>query len=394
MTNTDQNTPDTTVEEKDGVLGYMAKTPKLPSKLKKAFNRYFIDAFTGMAQGLFCTLIAGTILAQIASWCGDNTFAKVLDAMAKIAKMLMGAGIGVGIAMKLGAKPLVTFTAAVTGLIGAFSGGLVDTLVNGAPFALAFGAPGNPIGSYVLAVLTIEIAGLYAGKTKLDIVLVPLGMMLLSVAGIFVAWPFIKLIDYIAVVLVLAIEAGSAVKVLVGIFVAVIMGVLLTMPTSSAAIWIAIATSNTALQNPEVFAIAGGAAVAGCAAHMVGFAVSSFRENKWSGLISQGIGTSMLQIPNIMKKPVIMVPEIVASVFGGLVAVLMDLRCNPAGGGMGTSGLVGLFGTIDASQGIIPDWQLGLGIVLCLFIIPAGVSLLVSEILRKFNVIKFGDQAL
>jgi uncharacterized membrane protein len=172
------------------------------------------------------------------------------------------------------------------------------------------------------------------------------------------------------------------------------MGVLLTMPTSSAAIWIAIATSNTALQNPEVFAIAGGAAVAGCAAHMVGFAVSSFRENKWSGLISQGIGTSMLQIPNIMKKPVIMVPEIVASVFGGLVAVLMDLRCNPAGGGMGTSGLVGLFGTIDASQGIIPDWQLGLGIVLCLFIIPAGVSLLVSEILRKFNVIKFGDQAL
>ena len=393
MTNTEQNIPATAVEQKDGVLGYMANTPK-KSKLKKAFNRYFIDAFTGMAQGLFCTLIAGTILAQIASWCGDNTFAKVLDAMAKIAKMLMGAGIGVGIAMKLGAKPLVTFTAAVTGLIGAFSGGLVETLVNGAPFTLAFGAPGNPIGSYVLAVLTIEIAGLYAGKTKLDIVLVPLGMMLLSVAGIFVAWPFIKLIDYIAVVLVLAIEAGSAVKVLVGIFVAVIMGVLLTMPTSSAAIWIAIATSNTAIENPEVFAIAGGAAVAGCAAHMVGFAVSSFRENKWSGLVSQGIGTSMLQIPNIMKKPVIMVPEIVASVFSGLVAVLMGIRCNPAGGGMGTSGLVGLFGTIDASQGVIPDWQLGLGIVLCLFIIPAGVSLLVSEILRKFGVIKFGDQAL
>ena len=393
MTNTEQNIPATAVEQKDGVLGYMANTPK-KSKLKKAFNRYFIDAFTGMAQGLFCTLIAGTILAQIASWCGDNSFAKVLDAMAKIAKMLMGAGIGVGIAMKLGAKPLVTFTAAVTGLIGAFSGGLVETLVNGAPFTLAFGAPGNPIGSYVLAVLTIEIAGLYAGKTKLDIVLVPLGMMLLSVAGIFVAWPFIKLIDYIAVVLVLAIEAGSAVKVLVGIFVAVIMGVLLTMPTSSAAIWIAIATSNTAIENPEVFAIAGGAAVAGCAAHMVGFAVSSFRENKWSGLVSQGIGTSMLQIPNIMKKPVIMVPEIVASVFSGLVAVLMGIRCNPAGGGMGTSGLVGLFGTIDASQGVIPDWQLGLGIVLCLFIIPAGVSLLVSEILRKFGVIKFGDQAL
>ena len=116
--------------------------------MKKIWNRYFIDAFTGMAQGLFCTLIAGTILAQIASWCGDNSFAKALDSMAKIAKMLMGAGIGVGIANKLGAKPLVIFTAAVTGLIGAFSGGLVDAFVGKADFVFAFGAPGNPIGSY------------------------------------------------------------------------------------------------------------------------------------------------------------------------------------------------------------------------------------------------------
>ena len=367
---------------------------KVVGILKKIWNRYFIDAFTGMAQGLFCTLIAGTILAQIASWCGDNSFAKALDSMAKIAKMLMGAGIGVGIANKLGAKPLVIFTAAVTGLIGAFSGGLVDAFVGKADFVFAFGAPGNPIGAYVLAVLTVEVASLYAGKTKLDIVLIPIGMMILSVAGVFIAWPFIELVDLIAVVLVLAIEAGTAVKLLVGILVAVVMGILLTMPTSSAAIWVAIATSNTALANPDVFAIAGGAAVAGCAAHMVGFAVSSFRENKWSGLISQGIGTSMLQIPNIMKKPIIMVPEIVASAIGGLVAVLLDLRCNSAGGGMGTSGLVGLFGTIDASEGVIADWKLGLGIALCLFIIPAGISLLTSEIMRKTGAIKFGDQSL
>lgn len=382
------------------------KKAKALSVLKKIWNRYFIDAFTGMAQGLFCTLIAGTILGQIASWCGDNSFAKALLVMANIAKLLMGAGIGVGIAHKLGAKPLVMFTAAATGLIGAFavaSGtgkpGIVETMITGADFTLAMSipgsaVPGNPIGSYVLAVLTVEVAGLYAGKTKLDIVLVPLGMMILSLAGIFIAWPFIKFVDLIAQVLVLAIEAGTAVKVLVGILVAVVMGILLTMPTSSAAIWVAIATSNTALENPEVFAIAGGAAVAGCAAHMVGFAVSSFRENKWSGLISQGIGTSMLQIPNIMKKPVIMVPEIVASAVSGLVAVLLDLRCNALGGGMGTSGLVGLFGTIDASMGVIEDWKLGLGIVLCLFIIPAGVSLGVSELMRKYNIIKLGDQAL
>lgn len=362
--------------------------------VKKYCKRYFIDAFSGMAQGLFCTLIAGTILAQIASWCGDNSFAKVLGYIASIAKMFMGAGIGIGIAHKLGAKPLVIFTAAVTGLVGAFAGNLVGALCGGASFTIAFGAVGNPVGAYVVSLLTVEIASLYAGKTKLDIILIPLGMMLLCLAGIFLAWPFIKLIDLLAKLIVLAIEAGAAVKIIVGVFVAVIMGILLTMPTSSAAIWVAIATSATAIENPDVFAIAGGAAVAGCSAHMIGFAVASFRENGVGGLISQGIGTSMLQIPNIMRKPAIMVPEIVASAVCGLVAVIMGLRCNASGGGMGTSGLVGVFGTIDASQGVIPDWQLGVGIVLCLFILPAAISFGVSELMRKTGAIKFGDQKL
>lgn len=383
----------------DGILSYLAEEEQITKKekfnktLKKYFKRYFIDAFTGMAQGLFCTLIAGTILAQFASW-GDNNFTLVLGYIAKIAKMLMGAGIGVGIAHKLGAKPLVIFSAAVTGLVGAFAGGLVNTLVDGAAFSLVFGAPGNPIGSYVVALFTIELAGLYAGKTKLDIVLVPLGMMLMCFAAVFVAWPFIKLIDLIAKGILLAISQGAAVKIIVGIFVAVVMGILLTMPTSSAAIWVAIATSETALANPDIFAIAGGAAVAGCAAHMVGFAVASFRENGWGGLISQGIGTSMLQIPNIMKKPRIMLPEIIASAISGLVAVLLGLRCNAAGGGMGTSGLVGVFGVIDASSGVIDTWKIVVGIILCLFVIPAVVSFGVSELMRHKGLILLGDQAL
>lgn len=370
------------------------KSANVLAVVKKYCKRYFIDAFSGMAQGLFCTLIAGTILAQIASWCGDNGFARFLGYVASIAKMLMGAGIGIGIAHKLGAKPLVIFTAGVTGMVGAWAGNLVDVLCQNATFTFAFGAPGNPIGAYVLAVFTVELASLYAGKTKLDIILIPLGMMILCLGGVFIAWPFIKLIDLLAKLIVLAIEAGVAVKILVGIFVAVIMGILLTMPTSSAAIWVAIATSATALENPEVFAIAGGAAVAGCSAHMIGFAVASFRENGVSGLISQGIGTSMLQIPNIMKKPIIMVPEIVASAVCGLVAVLLDLRCNASGGGMGTSGLVGVFGTIDASMDIIPTWKLVLGIVLCLFVLPALISFGVSELMRKSGAIKFGDQKL
>ncbi len=362
-------------------------------KLKGLPKRWFIDAFSGMASGLFCTLIAGTIISQIGSWCGDNAFAHVLTYIGSIAKMLMGAGIGVGIAYKLKASPLVVFSAAVTGLVGAFAGAIVNGLCSTGSFApLAFGAPGNPIGSYVVALFTIEIALLYAGKTKVDIVLVPLGMILLTLGGIFLAWPFIKLVDYIGIGIALAIQSGTAVKIIVGIFVAIVLGILLTMPTSSAAIWIAIAAAVPA-EYAEALSIAGGAAVAGCAAHMIGFAVASFRENKWGGLISQGIGTSMLQIPNIMRKPQIMVPEIVASAFSGLAAVLFDLRCNASGGGMGTSGLVGVFGTIaESTKWEVPTVKIVLGIIFCLFVIPAVVSFIVSELMRKKQWISFGDQ--
>lgn len=366
--------------------------------LKNLPKRYFIDAFSGMALGLFATLIAGTILAMFAGWITtNNIFGRLLNSFATVAKILMGAGIGIGIAYKLQAKPLVIFSAAVAGFIGAYSLNLIDGTFNASYFSTVFekGLPGNPIGAYVVSLFTIEIANLYAGKTKFDIIFIPLGMILMCFAAIYVAWPFIKLIDLLAELLKITIEAGSAIKLIVGVFVAVIMGILLTMPTSSAAIWVAIATSETAKANPEVFYIAGGAAVAGCAAHMVGFAVTSFRENKWSGLISQGLGTSMLQIPNIMKKPVIMLPEIVSSAVSGFVAVLLDMRCTSAGGGMGTSGLVGVFGVIDANALCgISTLKTVLGVVLCLFVIPVCVSLLVSEILRKKNIIKFGDMSL
>ena len=183
-----------------------ARKQTVRAKISALAKRWFIDAFSGMAQGLFCTLIAGTILAQIASWCGDNAFAATLLVISKIAKSLMGAGIGVGIASKLGAKPLVVFTAAVTGMVGAFASPLVELLTKGTAFAFALGAPGNPIGAYVLTLFTMEIALLYAGKTKLDIVLVPLGMMVLVLGGIFLAWPFIKLIDLLGIGIAKAID--------------------------------------------------------------------------------------------------------------------------------------------------------------------------------------------
>lgn len=352
---------------------------------KRWAKRWFIDAFSGMAQGLFVTLIAGTILGQVATWIGnENLFGKILFYISGIAKMLMGAGIGVGIAHALKSSKLVMFSAAVAGMVGAFS----LQITNG-NFTPSF-APGNPIGAYIGAIIAVEVAKLYAGKTKLDIILVPLGMMVVSIASIWIAWPFIKFVDLIGQGIALATEVQPF---LMGLIISVIMGILLTMPTSSAAIWIAISAS---VGDSDAFLLAGGAAVVGCAAHMVGFAVASFRENKWSGLISQGIGTSMLQIPNIMRKPVIMVPAIVASaIVGPLATCVFGLRCDATGGGMGTSGLVGVFSTITTSvaAGVNP-WLIGFGVALLMFVLPALISLGVSELMRKHKVIKFGDMKL
>lgn len=368
----------TETQKKGGFLSYLKELPR----------RYFITAFSGMAQGLFVTLIAGTILAQIASWCGDNAFAVMLGNIASIAKSLMGVGIGVGIAHALGHKKLVVYSAGVAGFIGAWA----DKLILGT-FSVSIGAglPGNPIGAYVVTMFCIEIANLYAGKTKLDIILIPLGMMILALGGIWLAYPFILLINLLGKLISLATLAQPFVM---GVVIAVVMGILLTMPTSSAAIWVAVCASASA--DPAGLLIAGGAASVGCAAHMVGFAVTSFRENGVGGLISQGIGTSMLQIPNIMKKPKIMLPEIIASaVVGPLSTCLFHLECNAAGGGMGTSGLVGVFNTITCSLDAgLPTWLVVLGVALLFFILPALISLLVSEFMRKKGWISFGDMKL
>ena len=358
-------------------------------------KRYFITAFSGMAQGLFVTLIAGTILAQIAGWIdkidGGNYVGTTLNYIASIAKSLMGAGIGVGIAHALGKNKLLIFSSAVAGMIGAFA----DKLMVGAtPFTtLAWGAPGNPIGAYVTTMFCVEIVGLYAGKTKLDILLVPLGTLALAFAGVFVSYPFIWLVNQLGDLIAIATKATPFVM---GIVIAVIMGILLTMPTSSAAIWISVAspvlsgyaTGTVSVEMYNAMLLAGGAATVGCACHMVGFAVASFRENKFSGLISQGIGTSMLQIPNIMKKPIVMLPMIISSaICGPLSTYVFGLKCGASGGGMGTSGLVGVFDLFNYTSG----WLGCVGIILLMFVLPVVLNLLISEFMRKKGWIKFGD---
>ena len=373
------------MKTKQEIFGKIKETIKFLSK------RWFIQAFTGMAQGLFCTLIAGTILAQIGGWiisAGTDAGIAVgnfVIAMANVAKMLMGAGIGVGIAHELKAPKLVMFTAAVAGMAGAFADKIIDGV-----FVAAF-APGNPIGSYIVSLIAIELGLLIVGKTKVDIVIVPLTMMVISMLSLYVAWPFIQLVNLIGEGVALA---TSITPFAMGIIVSVVIGIILTLPTSSAAMWLAIALPilNSTTASPELvdaMFLAGGAATVGCACQMVGFAVESFRENKWGGLIAQGLGTSMLQIPNLMRHPIIMVPPIVASAIAGPISTcVFGLRCGAAGGGMGTSGLVGVFGVIEASAGIIPDWKIGLGIAVCMFIIPTVVCVVMSEIFRKYGIFK------
>ena len=371
-------------------------TEKLPLKqraknyFKALPKRYFITAFSGMAQGLFVTLIAGTILATLAQEIItlNNYFGKTLYYIASIAKTLMGAGIGIGIAHALGKNKLLMFSAGVAGFVGAFA----DKLMPGGAglTSIALGAPGNPIGAYVVTMFVIEIVGLYAGKTKLDILLVPLGSMLLAFGGVFVSFPFIWLVNKLGVLIAIA---TGATPFVMGIVVSVVVGILLTLPTSSAAIWISVAKAviEAGGPNADYMLIAGGAATVGCACHMVGFAVASFRENKWSGLVAQGIGTSMLQIPNVMRKPKIMLPMIISSaILGPLSTCVFHLKCGFNGGGMGTSGFVGiidLFTNTTGALGIV-------GIILLMIVLPVILNLLISEFMRKKGWIKFGDMKL
>ena len=362
------------------------------SYVKFICNRWFIQAFSGMAQGLFVTLIAGTIVKTIGQYVFKGTdFGALLILIGNLASIVTGFGIGVGIAHGLKADKLLLFSVGSAGFIGAYAKEIMaGTDVAGLSAVWAKGSPGNPISAYVCALIALEIGKYVSGKTKLDILLVPLTCIACAIVGVYVSYPFIWLIGIIGEGIKIA--TGKA-PLIMGIIVAVVMGLLLTLPTSSAAIWVMVVGSFGATVPREIL-LAGGAAVVGCSCHMVGFAVMSYRENGWGGLISQGLGTSMLQIPNVMRKPVLFLPPVIASaILGPISTCLFKLYCNASGGGMGTSGLVGVFGVIEATgqSGHISGAVMWVGIVLLMFVAPAIICFLISEIMRKKGIIKQGD---
>lgn len=344
-------------------------------KVKKVLNHIFIDGLGGMALGLFSTLIIGTIIGQIGTLIGGNIGAYII-AVANVAKTLTGAGIGVGVAVKFKTSPLVTISAAVAGMIGAF-----PTVTSMTAFAL--GKPGEPLGAFVAALVAIEIGRLVSGKTKVDIIVTPfVAICSGAVVGFIVGPPISAFMTWLGAIVNVNVEQHPIVG---GIIISVMMGIILTLPISSAAIGVSMGITG----------LAAGAATVGCCCQMVGFAVASYRENKMGGLIAQGIGTSMLQIPNIVKKPIIWLPAILSSaVLGPISSAVLHMTSTPTGSGMGSAGFVGQIMAWQSMSATMSTTVVAVEIILMHFVLPAIVTLAISEFMRKMNWIKEGDMLL
>jgi len=331
-------------------------------------RRYGIDALGAMAQGLFCSLLIGTILNTV----GTQTGIAFLNLLGGFATQMAGPAMALAIGYALQSPPLVLFSLTAVGFA-----------------ANSLGGAGGPLAVLFIAILAAECGKLVSKETKIDILVTPLVTIVTGVA--LAAWwaPWIgKAASSVGQVIMWATELQPF---LMGIVVSVVVGIALTLPISSAAICAALSLTG----------LAGGAAVAGCCANMVGFAVISFRENRWSGLISQGLGTSMLQMGNIVKNPRIWLPAILTSAITGPIAtVVFRLEQNgPAvASGMGTCGLVGPIGVYsgwisDIAAGTkaavtSTDW---LGLVLVCFVLPALISYLLGLAARKIGWIREGD---
>ncbi|MBR5800490.1 MAG: PTS sugar transporter subunit IIC [Lachnospiraceae bacterium] len=351
-------------------------------KVKGILNEIFIEGLSGMASGLFATLIIGTIIVQVGSLI-PGAIGTYIVMMGKIASAVTGAGIGCGTALKLKASPLVVLSSATAGMMGAFAAKIIagTVLVDG---AIVLAGPGEPLGAFIAAIVSIYIGRLVSGKTKVDILVTPFVCIVSgSAVGLILGPPISAFMSWLGGI----VNWGTVqAPFIMGIIVSVLMGIILTLPISSAALGIILGLNG----------IAAGAATVGCCANMVGFAVASFRENKVNGLLAQGLGTSMLQISNIVKKPVIWLPAIIASaILGPVSTMVFGMTNNPTGSGMGTAGLVGQINAYQTmtAGGMAPGTVL-LEIALMHFVLPAIIAFIVSEIMRKKGIIKDGDMKL
>ena len=353
-----------------------SKKGSLNAILRKYAKRYFIDAMGAMANGLFASLLMGTIIKtlgqQLMNVAALQGFAGVLVEVGTFASGADGCAMAIAIGYALKAHPLVLFSLAAVGHA-----------------TKALGGAGGPLAVLVVAIVASEIGMLVSKKTKIDVLVTPLVTILVGCGlALLIAAPIGEGAKALGEIIRWATYQQP---LIMGAVISVVMGMILTLPISSAAICAGLGLTG----------LAGGAAVAGCCAQMVGFAVISFRENRWGGLIAQGLGTSMLQVPNIFKNPRIWIaPTLASAITGPLATMLFHLEMNGAAvsSGMGTCGMVGPIGVISGwfapESTFVPgavDW---IGLLLICIVLPAVLSWVINLGLRKLGWIKDGDMKL
>ena len=328
--------------------------------MKRIFKKYFVDALSHMAYGLFCSLILGLIIGQIAKIPGLAFLNFISEALSSTSP-LVGACIGLAIANGFQCSPLVVISSAVTGALGYQFGG--------------------PVGAYLAVVVGAKAGMLVSKKTAVDIILTPLVTVIAG--GLVAKYCCSPINDFMLYLGSLINEATKLSPFMMGITVSVLVGCALTLPISSVAICVMLGIDG----------LAAGAATAGCCAQMVGFAVISFKDNGMGGLISQGVGTSMLQIGNIVRKPLIwLAPTLAAAILGPVSTMVFKMTNTALGAGMGTSGLVGPLATYAAMSGTgIASGILILEIVTLHFVAPAIIALAIHALMSKLGLVKPGD---
>lgn len=314
---------------------------------------YFVDAMGAMAYGLFATLLIGTILSTLSDWLGWEFLKQAAD----FAKSATGPALGVSIAYALHAPVLVLLSCAAVGFAG--------------------NALGGPVGAFLATIVAAELGKLVSKETRVDIIVTPTVAILAGTAiAVFVGPGVSALMNGLGALIMQATELQP---ILMGIIVSVIVGMVLTLPISSAALCIMLNLAGPAA----------GAATAGCCAQMIGFAVMSFSDNRWGGLAAQGLGTSMLQIGNIVKKPLIWLPPtLAAAITGPIATAVFKLESIPTAAGMGTCGLVGPLGILTA---MTPNASMWIGLALVCFVLPAVLTPLIAWPMRRLGWIQPGD---
>lgn len=331
--------------------------------LRRLFNKYVVKALSHMAQGLFCSLILGLIIGQIAKIPGLDFLNFIAEALSA-SSPLVGACIGLAIAYGLSCAPLVMISSAITGALGYQFGG--------------------PVGAYLAVIVGEELGGLVSRKTPVDIIITPL--VTIVAGGLFAKYCCSPINDFMLYLGEVINKATMLSPFMMGIAVSVLVGCALTLPISSVAICVMLGIDG----------LAAGAATVGCCAQMVGFAVISYRDNGMGGLLSQGLGTSMLQIGNIARKPVIwLAPTLTSAILGPVSTVWLQMTNNALGAGMGTSGLVGPLATFATmTEAGAAAGPLTIKILCLYFLAPALISLGIHILMKKAGWVKAGDMKL